>query len=51
MDPDDPEPPPANARWVEDLGYVVPGPPPKPDPVAEGADEEDAGAGSPDGSG
>jgi hypothetical protein len=28
LHPDDPRPPPRNARWVEGVGYVVPGPPP-----------------------
>jgi hypothetical protein len=28
LDPDDPKPPPPNARWVEGVGHVVPGPPP-----------------------
>ena len=28
LDPDDPKPPPANARHVEGVGWVVPGPPP-----------------------
>jgi len=28
LDPDDPRPPPANAKWVEGIGHVVPGPPP-----------------------
>lgn len=28
MDPDDPRDPPNNARFVEDVGWVVPGPPP-----------------------
>jgi hypothetical protein len=28
MDPDDPKAPPANAHWVEGVGYIVPGPPP-----------------------
>ncbi|RMH66838.1 MAG: hypothetical protein D6683_18295, partial [Actinomyces sp.] len=29
LDPDDPNPPPPNARWVDGVGYVVPGPPPE----------------------
>lgn len=28
LDPDDPEPPPPNSRWIEGVGHVVPGPPP-----------------------
>lgn len=28
LDPNDPKPPPSNARWVDGVGYVVPGPPP-----------------------
>lgn len=28
LDPNDPRPPPSNARWVEGVGHVVPGPPP-----------------------
>lgn len=29
LDPDDPKPPPENARWVEGVGHIVPGPPPE----------------------
>ncbi len=29
LDPGDERPPPENARWVEGVGYVVPGPPPE----------------------
>ena len=28
LDPDDERPPPENARWVEGIGHIVPGPPP-----------------------
>lgn len=28
LDPNDPKPPPSNARWVDGVGHVVPGPPP-----------------------
>ncbi len=30
LDPDDERPVPANARYVDGVGYVVPGPPPRP---------------------
>jgi hypothetical protein len=31
MDPSDPRPPPPNAKWVDGVGHVVPGPPPNDD--------------------
>jgi hypothetical protein len=28
LHPNDPKPPPSNARWVDGVGHVIPGPPP-----------------------